>query len=576
MTVTGILQIVIVLSAIILASIPLSRYMAHIFNGETTFLDKILNPVENLTFKFLKVNEKDETGWLAYLKVGLIMNFFMLALVFIVLRFQNYLPFNQMHYKGISWALDFNTAISFITNTNWQNYGGESTLSNFSQMALVFLQFTSAATGLVFLIAFIRGLVKARTKNVGNFYSDFIKTIYRVFMPLAVLFAVIMLFLGSPQTFKMQKEVVNMTGVMQSLSVGPVASMVSIENIGTNGGGFYNANAAQPYENPTPLANALIIFMMSIIPVAIFFMYGIMIRNKKHALTLFLVALTLLVICVFTIYHQEAAGNNSLTKLGTAVHASKYNPGGNMTGKEEHIGIAQSSLFAAATTAFTTGNVDSAHDSYMPLSVMILLGEMMLNLIFGGDGVGLLNMLTMVIIGVFIAGLMVGRTPEFLGKKIEAKEVKLATLAMFAHAFIIIVPFAIALSIPAGLAAGTTVNQCPHGFSEILYAFTSTVANNGSAMAGFNGATAFYNVILGITIFFGRYIPIICQMAIAGSLIKKKSIPESLGTFPAHGLLFYSVVMGTILLIGALTFFPALALGPIAEHFALTQGHLFQ
>ncbi|MHB1661752.1 MAG: potassium-transporting ATPase subunit KdpA [bacterium] len=573
MNTLGILQIVIVLSAIILAGIPLSRYMAHIFNGETTFLDKIINPVENLTFKFLKVNEKDETDWLSYLKVGLLMNFFMLALVFIVLRFQNYLPFNQMHFKGIPWALDFNTAISFVANTNWQNYGGESTMSNFSQMALVFLQFTSAATGLVFLIAFIRGLVKAQAKNVGNFYSDFIKTIYRVFMPLAVVFAIIMLFLGSPQTFKMQKEVVNMTGAMQSLSVGPVASMVSIENIGTNGGGFYNANAAQPYENPTPFTNALIIFMMSIIPVAIFFMYGIMIGNKKHALTLFLVALTLLTICIFTIYHQEAAGNPYISKLGADVKVSKYNPGGNMTGKEEHNGIAQSSIFAAATTAFTTGNVDSAHDSYMPLSVMILLGEMMLNLIFGGKGVGLLNMLTMVIIGVFIAGLMVGRTPEFLSKKIEAKEVKLATLAMFAHAFIIIVPFAIALSIPTGLAGA--FNHGPHGFSEILYAFTSTVANNGSAMAGFNGATTFYNVILGITIFFGRYIPIICQVAIAGSLIKKKKVPESLGTFPAHGLLFYSVVMGTIILIGALTFFPALALGPIAEHFALMQGHLF-
>ncbi|MHB8232099.1 MAG: potassium-transporting ATPase subunit KdpA [bacterium] len=574
MDTTGILQIVIVLSAIILTAVPLSRYMAHIFNGESTFLDKLVNPLENLTFKFLKVNEKEGTGWLTYLKIGLIINFFMLALVFIILRFQNYLPFNQMHYKGIPWALDLNTVISFITNTNWQNYGGESTLSNFSQMALVFLQFTSAATGLVFLIAFIRGLVKTQAKNVGNFYSDFIKTIYRVFIPLAVVFAVIMLFLGSPQTFKMQKEVVNMTGAKQFLSVGPVASMVSIENLGTNGGGFYNANAAQPYENPTPLANALIIFMMSIIPVAIFFMYGIMIRNKKHALTLFLVALTLLAVCVFTIYRQEAAGNPFLAKLGADIKVSKYNPGGNMTGKEEHIGIAQSSLFAAATTAFTTGNVDSAHDSYMPLSVMVLLGEMMLNLIFGGKGVGLLNMLTMVIIGVFIAGLMVGRTPEFLGKKIEAKEVKLATLAMFAHAFIIIVPLTVALSIPAGLAGA--FNPGPHGFSEILYAFTSTVANNGSAMAGFNGTSTFYNVILGMTIFFGRYIPIICQVAIAGSLIKKKSVPESLGTFPAYGMLFYSVVMGTIILIGALTFFPALALGPIAEHFALVQGHLFK
>ncbi len=573
MTATGVLQIIIVLSAIILAAVPLSKYMAHIFNGETTFLDKIINPVENLTFKFLKVDEKEETGWINYLKAGLIINFFMLAIVFLALRFQNYLPFNQMHYKGISWPLDFNTAISFITNTNWQNYAGEEALSNFSQMSLVFLQFTSAATGLVFLIAFIRGLKRTQAKNVGNFYIDFTKTVYRIFIPLAVIFAIIMLFLGSPQTFTMQKGVVNMTGAKQYLSMGPVASMVSIENLGTNGGGFYNANAAQPYENPSPFTNALIIFMMSVIPVAIFFMYGIMIGNKKHALTLFFVALTLLTVCIFVVYHQEAAGNPFIAKLGADIKVSKYNPGGNMIGKEEHIGIAQSSLFASATTAFTTGNVDSAHDSYMPLSVMVLLGEMMLNLIFGGKGVGLLNMLTMVIIGVFIAGLMVGRTPEFLGKKIEAKEVKLATLAMFAHAFIIIVPFAVALSIPAGIAGA--FNPGPHGFSEILYAFTSTVANNGSAMAGFSGNTLFYNIILGLTLFFGRYVPIICQVAIAGSLIKKKSVPESLGTFPAHGLLFYSVVMGTIILIGALTFFPALALGPIAEHFALMEGHLF-
>ncbi len=573
MTTTGILQIIIVLSAIILAGIPLSKYMAHIFNGETTFLDKIINPIENITFKFLKVNEKEQMDWIGYLKAGLIINFFMLAIVFLVLRFQNYLPFNQMHYKGIPWPLDFNTAISFITNTNWQNYAGEEALSNFSQMSLVFLQFTSAATGLVFLIAFIRGLKRTQAKNVGNFYIDFTKTVYRIFIPLAVIFAIVMLFLGSPQTLAMQKGVVNMTGAKQYLSMGPVASMVSIENLGTNGGGFYNANAAQPYENPSPFTNALTIFMMSVIPVAIFFMYGIMIGNKKHALTLFFVALTLLTVCIFAVYHQEAAGNPFIAKLGADVKVSKYNPGGNMTGKEEHIGIAQSSLFASATTAFTTGNVDSAHDSYMPLSVMVLLGEMMLNLIFGGKGVGLLNMLTMVIIGVFIAGLMVGRTPEFLGKKIEAKEVKLATLAMFAHAFIIIVPFAVALSIPAGLAGA--FNPGPHGFSEILYAFTSTVANNGSAMAGFSGNTLFYNIILGLTIFFGRYVPIICQVAIAGSLIKKKSTPESLGTFPAHGLLFYSVVMGTIILIGALTFFPALALGPIAEHFALMEGHLF-
>ncbi len=575
MDIAGVLQIVIVLSAIISASIPLSRYMAHIFNGEATFFDKIANPAENLTFKFLKLNEKEETDWLTYLKTGLTANFFMLALVFIILRFQNYLPFNQMHYKGIPWALDFNTAISFVTNTNWQNYAGEAALSNFSQMALVFLQFTSAATGLVFLIAFIRGLAKTQAKNVGGFYPDFIKALYRIFIPLAVVFAVIMLFMGSPQTFKMQKKVVDMTGATQLLSVGPVASMVSIENIGTNGGGFYNANAAQPYENPTPFTNALLIFMMGVIPTAIFFMYGIMIKDKKHAFSLFLVALTLLAVCIFTIYRQEAAGNPFLAKLGAAVRASKYNPGGNMTGKEEHIGIAQSSMFAAATTAFTTGNVDSAHDSYMPASAAVLLGEMMLNLIFGGIGVGLLNMLAMVIIGVFIAGLMVGRTPEFLGKKIESKEVKLATLAMFAHAFIIIVPFALALSVPAGLAAGTTANPGPHGFSEILYAFASAVANNGSAMAGFNGATVFYNVILGVAIFLGRYVPIICQVAIAGSLIKKKSVPESSGTFPAHGPLFYFVVMGTIILIGALTFFPALALGPVAEHFALMRGHLF-
>ena len=573
MTFTGIIQILIVIAAVIAAAIPLGVYMAHIFKGEKTFADKIMNPAEQFTFKLLKINEKEETGWMGYLKAGLILNFFMFAMVFLVLMFQSYLPFNQAHFKNLSWDLAFNTAISFVTNTNWQNYGGESTLSNFSQMALVFLQFTSAVTGLVFLIAFIRGLVRTQAKNVGNFYSDFIKSVYRLFLPLATIFAIIVLACGSPQTFSMQKNVVNITGAKQVLSVGPVASMVSIENIGTNGGGFYNANAAQPYENPMPLTNALIIFMMSIVPVAIFFMYGLMIGNKRHAFTLFMVALTLLVACVFTVYYYEASGNPMIAKAGAAVTVSKYNPGGNSTGKEEHIGMAQSSLFAAATTAFTTGDVDSAHDSLMPASVAVITGEMMLNLIFGGNGVGLLNMLTMVIIGVFIAGLMVGRTPEFLGKKIEAREIKLATLAMFAHAFIIIVPFAVALSVPAGLAG--VFNPGPHGFSEILYALTSTVANNGSAMAGFNGATLFYNVVLGLTIFFGRYVPIICQVAIAGSLIKKKSVPESTGSFPEHGLLFYSVVMGTILLIGALTFFPAMALGPVAEYFALSGGHLF-
>ena len=574
MTYAGILQILITLSVMVIAAIPLSRYLANVFRCEPTFLDKVINPVESLTLKFLKVNKTEETDWVKYLKTGLVVNFLMLTIVYSILRFQNFLPFNQMHYPGIPWALDFNTAISFITNTNWQNYGGEEVLSNFSQMALVFLQFTSAATGLVFAVAFIRGIIRREAKYVGNFYADFIKAIYRLFLPFAIIFAVIMLWQGSPQSiFTMQKKVVNMTGTKQSLSIGPVASMVSIENLGTNGGGFYDANAAQPYENPNPFTNAMTIFMMGTIPIALFLMYGIMTGDKKHAWTLFAVAMTLFLVCLTVVYSQEAHGNPFLAKLGANIHISKNNPGGNMEGKQERIGIAQTSLFAAATTAFTTGNVDSAHDSFMPLSGMILIAEMMLNLIFGGKGVGLLNMLTMVIIGVFIAGLMVGRTPEFLGKKIEAKEVKFATLAMFAHAFIILIPFAIAIAIPAGLAG--ILNPGPHGLSEILYAYTSSVANNGSAFAGLNGNTIFYNISLGLAIFFGRYIPIICQVAIAGSLIKKKSVPESAGTFPAHGPLFYAVVMGTILLVGALTFFPALALGPVAEHFAMIKGHLF-
>ena len=573
MTYTGVLQILITLAVMVIAAIPLSKYLAHVFKCEPTFLDGIIYPAENLTLKFLKVNGNEEVDWVKYLKTGLIVNFFMLTIVFLILRFQNFLPLNQMHYPGIPWALDFNTAISFITNTNWQNYGGEEVLSNFSQMALAFLQFTSAATGLVFAVAFIRGLIRREAKYVGNFYVDFIKAVYRLFLPLAVIFAVIMLWQGAPQTFVMQKKVTNMTGVKQMLSVGPVASMVSIENLGTNGGGFYNANAAQPYENPNPFTNALIIFMMGTIPIALFLMYGIMIGDKKHAWTLFAVAMTFLIVCLAVVYSQEAHGNPFLAKLGANIRVSKNNPGGNMEGKQEHIGIAQTSLFAVATTAFTTGNVDASHDSFMPLSGMVLIAEMMLNLIFGGKGVGLLNMLTMVIIGVFIAGLMVGRTPEFLGKKIEAKEVKLATLAMFAHAFIILIPFAIAIAIPAGLMG--ILNPGPHGLSEILYAYTSTTANNGSAFAGLNGDTLFYNISLGLTIFFGRYIPIICQVAIAGSLIKKKSIPESAGTFPAHGVLFYTVITGTVLLVGALTFFPALALGPIAEHFAMIKGHLF-
>lgn len=573
MTYSGIIQILAVIGAITAASVPLGLYMKHVFAREKTFADRLMNPAERFTFSLLKINDKDESDWKDYIKAGLILNFFMFLLVFFILKFQGYLPLNQLHFKGLSWSLAFNSAISFVTNTDWQNYSGESALSNFSQMSLVFLQFTSAATGLAFLIAFIRGLTRRQAKNVGNFYSDFIKSIYRILMPLAAIFAVIVLACGSPQTFSMQKTVENITGVKQSISMGPVASMVSIENLGTNGGGFFNSNAAHPYENPTPLTNALTIFMMGLIPASLFFMYGTMIENRKHAATLFMVAMSLLAACVFSVYRAEAAGNPAIAKAGADVSVSRFNPGGNQTGKEEHIGIAQSSLFAAATTAFTAGNVDSAHDSYMPASIAVLMGEMMLNLIFGGIGVGLLNMLAMVIIGVFIAGLMVGRTPEFLGKKIEAREVKLATLAMFAHAFIIIVPFASALSIPAGRAGA--FNPGPRGFSEILYAFTSTVANNGSAMAGFNGSTIFYNVLLGITILLGRYIPIICQVGIAGSLIKKKKLPESTGTFPEHGLLFYAVTMGTILLIGALTFFPALALGPIAEHFALAGGRLF-
>jgi K+-transporting ATPase ATPase A chain len=561
MTINGWIQIAfyfVVLTALV---VPLGRFMARVFEGERTFLSPVLKPVETGLYRIAGVDETREQHWIAYTVAMLLFNAAGFILVYALQRLQAVLPFNPAEMSAVAPDLSFNTAVSFTTNTNWQNYGGESTMSYLTQMAALTTQnFVSAATGIALLIALIRAFARTSGKTVGNFWVDLTRATLYVLLPLAAIGALILVWQGVPQNIGAYVDATTLEGAKQTISQGPAASQIAIKQLGTNGGGFWNANSSVPYENPTPLSNFLQVLYILLIPAALTCTFGRMVRDERQGWALYAAMSVIFLIAVSVCYWAESAGNTHFAALG-------LDPA-NMEGKEVRFGIANSSLWATATTAASNGSVNSMHDSYTAIGGMIPIIMMQLGeIIYGGVGSGLYGMLLMVIVAVFVAGLMVGRTPEYLGKKIEAKEVKMALLAILILPLFILGGPAISVLLPFGLTSFQ--DSGPHGFSEVLYLYTSQTANNGSAFAGFTGNTLWYNTTGALSMLFGRYFVIIPMMAVAGSLVAKKTVPASAGTFPTHGPLFVGLLVGVIVIIGGLTFFPALALGPLAEHFAM-------
>jgi K+-transporting ATPase ATPase A chain len=560
-----------VYAGIILAATPvLGGYMAKVFSGERTFLSPVVKPLERLTYAICGIREDGEYSWRRY--AGHLLFFAVVGTLstYAVLRLQKYLPLNPQGFDGVAPDLAMNTAVSFNTNTNWQAYGGENTMSYFSQMAVLTVHnFLSAATGMAVAVALIRGFARRTTKTIGSFYVDLTRAILYVLLPISIVGALVLVWQGVPQTIGPYVDATTLENAKQTIAVGPVASQEVIKELGTNGGGFFNTNSAHPYENPTPLTNFLEDLLIFLIPAALVDTYGRMIGKRRQAATLYGAMGILFILGLAAAYWAESVPNPALAGI----------PGldgslGNMEGKDVRFGLADSVLWAVTTTATSCGAVNAMHDSLMPLAGMVPLINMMLGcIIFGGDGAGLYGMLLYIILAVFIAGLMVGRTPEYLGKKIESREVKLAVFALFSIPVGVLVFSAFASVLPAGLAG--LGNSGPHGFSEIIYGFASADANNGSAFAGLSANSLFYNSMTGAVMLIGRFFVIIPMLAIAGSFAAKKTVPASSGTFPTDNGLFVALLIGVILIIGGLTFFPALALGPIAEHLALINGTLF-
>jgi K+-transporting ATPase ATPase A chain len=498
----------------------------------------------------------------------------MMLLGYVLLRVQQYLPGDALERASQTPDLAFNTAASFITNTNWQAYSGESSLSNFSQMAVItFLMSVSATTGVAAAGGFIRGLSRRSTGDIGNYWVDFTRVLYRLLLPLCFVMALVYVWQGMPQTLSADAVVATLEGAKQQIIMGPVASFETIKHIGTNGGGFFGMNAAHPFENPTPLTNTLHMLSMLLIPSALTYTFGSMIMRRRQGWAFFGAFVVMFVGFLALIYNAEHSGNPMLTPLGVDQTQSALQGGGNMEGKELRFGVAQSSMFAAVTTAATTGSVDSMHDSYTPMGGFVPLAQMMLNNVFGGDGVGLINLVTYAILTVFLVGMMIGRTPEFLGKKVEAREMKYVMIAVLAHPLSILGFTAIACLVPATMES--LANLGPHGFSEVLYAYTSGTANNGSAFAGLNANTPFFNTTIGLAMLVGRYFTLLPMLAVAGVMAAKNSIPASAGTLSTATPLFTGLLVFIVLIVGGLTFLPALALGPIVEHLLLLTGQTF-
>ncbi|MDQ2775671.1 MAG: potassium-transporting ATPase subunit KdpA [Acidobacteriota bacterium] len=593
MTPNGILQIAVFFLIILALTKPVGVFMARLFEGKKTLLHPLFRPLEAITYKLIGVREDTEQRWTQYTASLLAFSIFSFLFVYLLQRLQGLLPFNPQGFNHalVTPDLAFNTAVSFVTNTNWQSYSGESTFSYFVQMAALTVQnFASAAAGIAVAIAVVRGFARQQVNSLGNFWVDVTRATVYILLPLSFLTALFFCSQGVIQNFDHYTVAKTLEGAKQVIAQGPVASQEAIKMLGTNGGGFFNANSAHPFENPTPLTNLVQMILIFLIPAGLTYTFGVMVGDRRQGWTVFSACAVMFLVGAFACYWAEQNGNPTLAKLGVETHT------GNWEGKEARFGIAASALFATVTTDASCGAVNGMHDSFTPLGGLVPLfnietGEV----IFGGVGAGLYGILLYAIVAVFIAGLMVGRTPEYVGKKIEKKEVKMAMLALIATAFSILVLSAISSVIhfpeptkdakgqaaahsywnPPGAATNNLNNNGPHGFSENLYAYSSATGNNGSALAGLNANTPYYNFTLGIAMLLGRFLFLIPLLAAAGSLALKKKIPETAGTLPTHGPLFVTLLVGTVVLVGALTFFPALALGPIVEHYMMLSGKLF-
>ncbi len=571
----AVLQVGIFLALVTAVSVPLGLYMARVFSGERTFLDLLLTPLERLIYRVCQVRPAAEMTWWEYAVAMLLFSMVGMLVLYGIERLQAFLPFNPQAFGGVAPDLAFNTAASFTTNTNWQAYGGESTMSYLTQMAgLAFHNFVSAAAGIAVAIAVIRGFVRRSAKTLGNFWVDLTRATLWVLLPISVVGALVLVWQGVPQNFSPYVHAKTPEGAEQIIAQGPVASQEIIKELGTNGGGFLNANSAHPYENPTPLTDLLETLAIFSIGAALTHTFGQMAGDRRQGWALFGAMAILFLMGAAPAIWSEQRGNPQFGALGINQQATASQSGGNMEGKEIRYGVVASAKWATVTTDTSCGAVDSMHDSYTPLGGLVPLVDMQIGeIIFGGVGSGLYGMLVMAVLSVFIAGLMVGRTPEYLGKKIEGREMKLAMLFLLIFPAVILIPAAIAVVIKPGLAGIT--NPGPHGFSQILYAYTEASANNGSAFAGLNANTFFYNTTLAFVMLFGRFLMKVPVLALAGSLVVKKSVPPSAGTFPTNGAIFVALLIGVILIVAALTFFPADALGPIVEHLEMMHGKLY-
>ncbi len=571
MTTNGWLQIAFFATCVLLVAKPLGIYLVRVYDGSLRWLA----PIERAIYRVAGIDADEDQHWTRYAAGMLLFSAASMLFTYVALRLQGVLPLNPQGLPAVPARQAFETAASFTTNTNWQSYGGESTMSYLSQMTqLAFHNFVSAAVGMGVAVALVRGISRRSAGRLGNFWVDTVRGTLYILLPLSLLFALLLVQQGAIQTFRPYVELTTLEGAKQVLAMGPVASQEAIKQLGTNGGGFFNANSAHPFENPTPWTNFWQMFTIFMIPSAMTYMLGRMVKNQRHGWAVWGAMFVLFAAGVTTTYWAEARGNPIHAARGLDLATTETNPGGNMEGKEVRFGIANSALFATVTTDASCGAVNSMHDSFTPLGGLVpLLNIQLGEVVFGGVGAGLYGILMMVVLTVFIAGLMVGRTPEYLGKKIQAREVQMAMLYVLVFPAAILVTTALSVVSTSGLAGLN--NQGPHGLSEILYAFSSAAGNNGSAFAGLTGGTTYYNTMLGMTTLIGRFAMMVPMIALAGFLAEKKIAPESTGTFPVTSPLFVALLVGVILIVSALTFFPALSLGPIVEHLLMGAGRVF-
>lgn len=595
MTLIGIVQILVFFAVIVAITKPIGAFMYRVFEGQRTFLHPVLGPLERLIYRVSNIREDEEQNWVRYSASLISLSIFSFLFEYLIQRLQGFLPLNPMHFStaqapagatAMTPDLAFNTAVSFMTNTNWQAYSPDTTMSYLTQMAALAVQnFVSAAVGIAIAVALIRGFARHTTRTIGNFWADVVRCTLYILLPICVVSTIFFVSQGAIQNFKGPVTAQTVEGSSQVIEQGPLASQLSIKMLGTNGGGFFNANSSHPYENPTPGSNFLQLVLIFLLGGGLTYMFGKAVRDTKQGWALFAAMSALFLAGVFVCYWAEQRGNPLVTQMGVAQGYAKSQSGGNMEGKEVRFGIAQSTLFGTVTTDASCGAVNSMHDSYTPLGGLVPLFNIQTDeVIFGGVGAGLYSILLYAIIAVFIGGLMVGRTPEYVGKKIEQKEIKMAIIAVLATSLCILVFTALSSVAPfakggywnaPGPAAANTNNNGAHGLSEILYAYSSGAGNNGSAFAGINANTPWYNLTVGLDMLVGRFLFIIPALAIAGSLASKKLIPVTSGTLPTNGPLFVVLLLGTVMIVGALTYFPVLSLGPIAEHFQMLSGKLF-